>query len=288
MKGWLIVNSFLKTEKFLNIYKMLQNSCSIYNIDLKIITSDYFIGDINDDFKNVSLPNFVIFWDKDVYLAKRLELCGVKVFNSANAIEICDNKILTALSLTNKVKTPKTIFAPKTFENVNYNNKDFLVKASKVLGFPFIIKEAFGSFGQQVYLVENLQQAILIVDKLKHKDFLMQEFISTSYGKDVRINVVGNKVVSSMLRINNNDFRSNISNGGSFYKYEPTPSQINLALDTCRLLGLDFAGVDVLFGENDEPILCEVNSNPNFYSSFECNGIDLSKEIINYIVGKLK
>ena len=281
MLGWLIVNGFLGSNKFNELYNYLQNSANEYGISLHIKSNDDLVGELSSGFEK--LPDFAIFWDKDVYLAKRLEESGVRLFNSATAVEICDNKILTALTLNNKVKTPKTIIAPKTFEGVNYSDKTFLKNATKELGFPLIIKEAYGSFGHQVYLANDYQSAEKIVDRLGHKDFLMQEFISSSYGKDVRVNVVGGKVVCAMLRYNENDFRSNISSGGKMKKIVLNSKQEELAVKVCSIIGLDFAGVDILFGENDQPILCEVNSNPHFKSSLECTGVDMSKEIIKYI-----
>lgn len=286
MLGWLIVNGFLGSNKFNELYNYLQNSANEYGISLQIKSNDDLVGELSSGFEK--LPDFAIFWDKDVYLAKRLEESGVRLFNSATAVEICDNKILTALTLNDKVKTPKTIIAPKTFEGVNYGDKTFLKNATKELGFPLIIKEAYGSFGHQVYLANDYQSAEKIVDRLGHKDFLMQEFISSSYGKDVRVNVVGGKVVCAMLRYNENDFRSNISSGGKMKKITLNSKQKELAVKVCSIIGLDFAGVDILFGENDQPILCEVNSNPHFKSSLECTGVDMSKEIIKYIKGVLQ
>lgn len=37
----------------------------------------------------------------------------------------------------------------------------------------------------------------------------MQEFVKSSVGKDLRLNVVGNKVVATMKRLNEDDFRAN-------------------------------------------------------------------------------
>ena len=281
MLGWLIVNGFLGSNKFNELYNYLQNSANEYGILLQIKSNDELVGELSSGFEK--LPDFAIFWDKDVYLAKRLEESGVRLFNSATAVEICDNKILTALTLNNKVKTPKTIIAPKTFEGVNYSDKTFLKNATKELGFPLIIKEAYGSFGHQVYLANDYLSAEKIVDRLGHKDFLMQEFISSSYGKDVRVNVVGGKVVCAMLRYNENDFRSNISSGGKMKKITLNSKQEELAVKVCCIIGLDFAGVDFLFGENDQQILCEGNSNPHFKSRLECTVVDMSKEIIKYI-----
>ena len=136
------------------------------------------------------------------------------------------------------------------------------------IGWPIVIKEAYGSFGEQVYLANNLQEANRIIDRLGYKDFLIQEFIASSKGKDIRINVVGDKAVASMLRENKNDFRSNISNGGNGTNYSPKQEYINLAIKAKKALGLDFAGVDVLFGGNG-PIICEINSNPQFASTLK-------------------
>ena len=115
----------------------------------------------------------------------------------------------------------------------------------------------------------------------------MQELIRESIGRDVRVNVVGDKVVSAMERYNENDFRSNISNGGSMKKIVLTPEIEVIAIKAAEIIGLDFAGVDVLFG-NDGPIVCEVNSNPHFKSSLECTGVDMSEKIMDYIAEKMR
>ena len=86
-----------------------------------------------------------------------------------------------------------------------------------------------------------------------------------------------------MLRENKNDFRSNISNGGTGTIYQPNNEYINLAIKAARALGLDFAGVDVMFGE-DGPIICEINSNPQFASTLKATGINLADSIVEYIL----
>ncbi len=288
MRGWLVVNHYLDSKKFSELYAMLCESATKLNVSLEIKTTGEIICEVSSRFAMYSLPDFVIFWDKDIYVAQRLEKAGIKVFNSSKAIELCDNKILTAINLENKVKTPKTIIAPRTFEGIDYPKLDFLEYARKTLHFPLVIKEAYGSFGKQVYLANDMDEASAIIKSLHHKEFLIQEFIATSQGRDVRVNVVGQKVVSSMLRYNPDDFRSNITNGGKMKPYKLNEQQKNMALKACETLGLDFAGVDLLFGEHDEPLVCEVNSNPHFKSSYICTGIDMSFYVIEYIIEKLK
>jgi len=284
VRGWLIVNPFLDTKKFQEIYGMLCASAKAEGMELEMKTAAELMCPSGDDFARFHLPDFAIFWDKDVYLAKRLEKAGMKLFNSAAAVEGCDNKILTAMALNAAhVPTPKTFFSPKTFEGLGYKNPAFLDAAEKELGYPMVIKEAYGSFGQQVYLANGREEAEKIIAGLGYKDFIMQEFIASSRGRDIRVNVVGGKVAACMLRYNERDFRSNISNGGSMKKWEITPRQEEAALAACKALSLDFAGVDVMFGEKDAPIVCEVNSNPHFKSTLEATGIDLSRHIMRHI-----
>jgi len=285
MKGWLIVNTFMASQKFENLYKLLSDTFKKHGVTLEIKRAEDISLEINKPI--IDKPDFAIFWDKDIYLAKRLEQNGVRLFNTANAVELCDNKILMYQELAkNGICIPRTFVAPKTFEGLGYSDLTFLDCVSDEIGWPIVIKEAYGSFGEQVYLANNKNEAIEIIKRIGHKDFLMQEFISSSKGKDIRINVVGDKAIASMLRENKNDFRSNISSGGNGTKYEPAQQYIDLAIKAAKALGLSFAGVDVMFGK-DGPIICEVNSNPQFASTLKATGINLADSISEYILRQL-
>ena len=281
MKAWLIVNGFLDSTKFTDLYGYLSRSAKKHGVTLERKSSDSLVCKTDEEIRQEAL-DLVLFWDKDVHLAARLEKIGLKLYNSAKAIEICDNKALTYLALEGKVATPKTVIAPKTFEGVGYTTLDFVENATRVLGLPMIIKESYGSFGAQVYLAKTLNEAKATVAKIAHREFIMQEFILESEGRDVRVNVVGGRVVSAMERYNENDFRSNITNGGSMRKIALSKEMEKAAIRACDAIGLDFAGVDILFGKNG-PIVCEVNSNPHFKSSLECTGVDMSEEIMSYV-----
>ena len=287
MRAWLVVNGFVGSEKFRELYGFLSRAAEKRGISLTVKTNDSLALPLGEKIFNTERPDFVLFWDKDVSLAKRMEAEGVRLFNRASAIEMCDSKALTSEVLTGNVPTPRTIIAPKTFEGVGYNRTEFLENATRALGLPMIIKESYGSFGAQVYLAKTRDEAEKIISSLGHKDFIMQEFISESYGRDVRVNVVGGQVVSAMERYNENDFRSNITNGGKMKKIDLPKEMADVAIKATGAIGLDFAGVDVLFG-NDGPVVCEVNSNPHFKSSLECTGVDMSERIMDYIAECLK
>ena len=282
--GWLVVNGFLQGEKYATLYSLLLSEAKKRNVSLLLKRADELVGIVGE--RIPAPPEFVIFWDKDIRLAEALEAQGIPLFNSAKTVGICDDKAKTALAFSNAgVPTPKTVLAPKTFDTVGYNDLTFLERAEELLSYPFVIKENYGSFGQQVYLVHTRADAVNVISRISPKEFLMQEFIQESMGKDVRVNVVGGKAVASMLRHNERDFRSNISNGGTAFLYALSEEQEAVALAACKAVGADFAGVDLLLGKT--PLVCEINSNPHFKSTLDCTGVDLSKYIFEHILERL-
>ena len=253
-KGYIVVNSFVNNEKFSNLYNIFVKSFSKFHIDLEIKTAIELGTEVNLQLKEK--PDFVLFWDKDIYLAQRLENLGIKLFNSSRAIELCDNKILMYQELAkHNIRIPKTFIAPKTFEGLGYTNLSFIDDIANQIGYPLVIKETYGSYGEQVYLAKNKEEAASIINKIGYKDFLVQEFIKSSSGKDIRVNVVRDQQIVSILRENKTDFRSNISIGGVGSRFEPEQEYVDLAIKASLALGLDFSGVDVMFGENNEPII---------------------------------
>ena len=239
--------------------------------------------------RKVEEPKFIIFWDKDVLLASHLEKMGYRVFNSSTAIKNCDHKGLMHLVLSNNsISMPKTIISPMIFDYL-LNSEDYLINCYEALGESVIIKEAMGSFGMQVYLINNREEFINKVKDLnKNKiDFIIQENIKSSFGKDIRVNIIGDKVIGAMLRTSERDFRANISQGGKGTLVELNKEQEEIALKAHKVLGLDFSGVDLLFGENNKPLLCEVNSNLNFLSFEKIYGKGFGKKILEYILGEI-
>ena len=125
MRGWLVVNSFMNTNKFVSLYEMLSAAFKKHDVSLEIKKASDISLQVGEEIENK--PDFAIFWDKDIYLAERLEKNGVRLFNSKRAVLLCDNKILMYQALEESgVKIPRTFVAPKTFEGLEYNNRSFL------------------------------------------------------------------------------------------------------------------------------------------------------------------
>lgn len=294
MIGWLVVNHFMKSAKFDEIFAWLERAAQSQAILLIRKTNAELLATLfkrADDPIDRERPDFVLFWDKDVRLARYLQGRGLRLFNTAEAIELCDDKSLTHLHLMNRgLKMPRTILAPKSYTRIDYAEyPDLLAAITAQLGFPLIVKECFGSFGQQVYLTQDQAELAAIATQHSDQPLLFQSCVSTSYGRDIRIQVVGSKAVATMYRYSDSgDFRANLTSGARMKPYTPNEAQVQMALDACHYLGLDFAGVDILFGEQDEPILCEVNSNAHFKNIYDCTGVDVAAAIICHIRQQLQ
>jgi len=289
MHAILIVNAFLDTPQVNSTYKSLLEGAHRAGIDMRLVTNANFLPGLDSGLVRASRDNdpkdadFILFWNKDVFLGRALERMGYRLFNCADAIEACDNKALTFEMLQGICRMPGTIHIPQTFDTIGYNDLSFENHISDILGYPYVIKECLGSYGGQVYLATDRKSAHDILKKIEGKDCIAQEFISTSRGRDIRAYVVGDRVVASMMRQNANDFRSNIANGGTAEAYSVTKEQEKLAVDAAKGLGLDFAGVDILLGENGEAILCEVNSNAQFAALTAATGINVTDSIFSHI-----
>ncbi len=288
-KGVLIINAFLDTPQVKDTYDLLIDGAKRAGLDMAMLTNaDFFVG-LDDGLvkakKQHSLEgvDFILFWNKDVFLGRSLERMGYRLFNCADAIEACDNKALTFEMLQGICKMPRTIKVPMTFNTIGYDDLSFEDTIGKELGYPYVIKECLGSYGGQVYLADNSEKARAILKRIEGKDCIAQEFVATSRGRDIRAYVVGDRVVAAMERYNADDFRSNITNGGSAKAHKITADQEALAVKAAKGLGLDFAGVDILFGDGDEPILCEVNSNAQFRGLLDATGINITDALFEHI-----
>ncbi|MBQ7265203.1 MAG: RimK family alpha-L-glutamate ligase [Firmicutes bacterium] len=284
MKLWLIVNGNLKSAKFDDIYTMLKSAFEDRGDEIEVVKNTELIFEDEKFIGNMSLPKVALFWDKDIFLGERLEAMGVKLINSALSTENCDNKYKTYEILKKAgVPQPKTILCPFTYKNIGYGQEaeNITQKAVEALGLPLIIKECRGSFGQQVYKADTKNEAVGILTKLS-EPVIFQEFIEESSGRDMRINIVGQDIVASMIRQSKDDFRANVTLGGKTFKYEPTEEERAVALKAAEALGLEIGGVDILFS-NKGPLVCEVNSNAHFRSIYECTGVDMAEKIAKYI-----
>lgn len=293
LHGWIVYNGHLATDRFLEFANYFHDAAKMKGIATKVIKNNELLSFLATNKVKLlktdeqGLPDFVIFTDKDIYLARQLELLGIRVFNSAEAIHVSDDKILTYQVLAqHDLPIPETIIAPKTFYKPERLDQRYVDQIIETLGFPHVIKEAFGSFGEQVYLVHDREKMLQKINELHNKPYVFQQYIYTSYGKDLRLHVVGDEVIASMFRQTKNDFRATAD--GVRLGYDPTEEEIELAIAATKAIGADFAGVDLLYGPDGSRIICEVNSNAHIGRLHKSSGINVAPAVIDYIIAELQ
>lgn len=287
MKGCILVNAYLKGEEYLYQARRLKEEFAVSGAKADIIPLGGMPIVIEDGRITNALDgyDFYVFWDKDKYVLSALEKAGKRTFNRASAIEKCDDKMTTYIALADGgVPLVKTVPGLLCFDPSAEISPGSVERLESLIPYPIVVKEAYGSQGKSVYLAENREELLSIAEKLKCKPHLYQEFIAESKGRDLRVIVLGGKVLGGMLRDSGGkDFRSNIGAGGFGKACEPTREQAEIAVKAAEILGLDYCGVDLLLGNNG-PIVCEVNSNAFFRAFEKVTGVNVAAAYARYVL----
>lgn len=229
--------------------------------------------------------DFCVFLDKDVTAARLLETTGLRLFNTAEAVRLCDDKMLTFAALCGKgINMPETISSPLMYgEN---DDPAFLDGVERRLGYPVVVKKIYGSMGRGVFLAKNRAELDALFVRLRMEPHLYQKFTGRG-GEDYRVIVIGGRAVAAMKRVNENDFRSNIELGGEGTAVGFTEDLRFVAERAAASLGLDYAGVDIL-EENGKLFLCEVNSNAFFSGIERATGKNVAAIYAEHIVKNIR
>ncbi len=217
-------------------------------------------------------------------ILKQFELMGIPVVNGSRPINRAKNKLHTM-----QVLNHHGIAVPKTIVIRSQKYLDWAIK--QVGGLPVIMKTPFGSYGSGVVIAESKRSLVSSLDAIWSaydiNIVLIQEYIKESKGKDLRLFVVGGKVVATMMRAaSKGEFRSNIELGGAGEKVDITPEEEESAIRSTEVLGLEVSGVDIV-RSNKGPLVLEVNANPGFKKLEEVSGLNVARAIIEYAVSKV-
>lgn len=288
MAGYIIYNGFWNPHTPPEPVRQLATAAPKYGVVLTPLSNTRLIARFDGDISvsGIGRGDFALFWDKDIRLARTLEAMGVRLYNSAQAVALCDDKSATHLALAQAdIPMPTTLVAPMTYVSIDVSIEPFLWQSEQALGFPMVVKECFGSLGGQVYLARDREELRRLAYAMGPRPFLTQKFLSAHSGTDWRLYVVGGEVVAAIRRHHPHDFRANIAGGGVGEAYTPTKQETALAVRCCEILGADFAGVDILH-DGDQPVVCEVNSNAFMTAICSATGVDVPDAIIRHVLQK--
>jgi len=214
-------------------------------------------------------------------IVRQFEMQGVYTTTSSIALVRSRDKLRSMQLLARAgVGIPKTVFSRGMTTNVEDLIED-------LGGTPVIIKLARGTHGNGVVLAEtkkaakSVLQAFYVMDD-DGTNIMLQEFVAESAGTDIRAFVVGGKVIASMQRQSlDDDFRSNLHQGGEGKTIKLTDEERRTAIKAAKATGLSICGVDMM-RSNRGPLVLEVNSSPGFGIE-QVTGRNVAGAIIDYI-----
>ncbi len=291
-KGLLIGFTKWQTEC---AYKIYAEFFAKHNIKLDLLKIDEYVLAIENGKPNIKVKDydFCVMLVKDQYISTLFEKQGKLCFNGYKEMSSSDDKFLTYVKLAeNNIPLPKTLSGNTDFDGLkisDYKRSDsFRNKVEDYLGYPFVAKPTFGYGGKGVVIINNRKEFNIFLDNVGQEAYIYQEFIPDNPGSDIRVMVVGGKVIFSIMRNNPNSFISNVSSGGNATKFEATKEQKKIAVKVAKILGLEHCAVDFFNMEDGRPLLCEVNANAGGIEINEkLTGINQAEKFVEYIVEKI-
>lgn len=282
----ILINAYSTLPTALNQAERLKTEFARLSVNAKIMRNGFFASLDRDGelLNSLDKYDFCVYLDKDKYSSAILEKSGLRLFNSHAAVRVCDDKMKTHLALSGcGVPMPPTVPGLLCYDanaKVKEEDLDFLEKTP---GFPVIVKECYGSLGKGVYKADDRRELENLCEKLKCTPHLFQKFIASSAGKDLRVIVIGGKAVAAMQRKSDTDFRSNLELGGTATLVEIDDRLRDICELTAKRLKLDYCGIDVLYGDNDGYLVCEVNSNAFFGGIERVTGVNIARLYAEHI-----
>lgn len=295
MRGWIIYKDSanrVKPETY-EINRFLEVAKQ-ENIDLQVFSPDQFDLTVTReddrsiliDGKKVPLPDFVMprMGAGTTYFAlaiiRHLERLGVYCINTSHSTETVKDKLFAQQILAERnLPTPNTML-------VKFPVNTSLVE--KIIGYPVVVKTLSGSQGSGVFLskgkneFEDLMQLIEATSPMAN--IILQQYVKSSHGRDLRVLTIGGRAVACIERqAGGNNFKANMTAGGAGSEHPITPEIEWLATQTSNVLGLDVAGIDLLFDEQQHFKVCEANSSPGFEGLESVIDVNVAKEIFHFI-----
>jgi tetrahydromethanopterin:alpha-L-glutamate ligase len=272
-------NAFLK-----NIRKRGANAIPINlsALSVSISASDFAIFDT--DLKDLLALDAIVVRDVGISFAleqisfkfdllRQFETASIPVMNSSTAIQNVANKFFS-LYLFKQAQLP----IPHT---VITSDLGVALKTTKEFG-NVVAKPIFGSQGKGIVKLENAQPDLKqkLATLLKERGVLYLQAFVPNPGRDIRVFVVGEEALGAIYRISQTgSFISNLSQGGTALKCDLTEEMRALAVNAAKAVGADFAGVDLIEGEEGLFVL-EVNATPSGKGIKVACGIDVTERII--------
>lgn len=276
MKIWIIYSAegYRRNENYAKLYVkyFLKRGllCEIFLTEkLSFSRGEWYYNGVK-----VALPTAAVVRAINPNLSALLEREGVRVFNRARVSEICNNKFLTyRLAKGYGIPVMETDYIPYGYSG------------EQKLPYPFILKSLDGHGGKEVFYIDNEDTYNETLQNFIQKPYIVQR-VAESVGKDLRVYVLGGKIIAGMMRTAVKGFKSNYTSGGTAEQVEITPEVRALVEKVLDVLPADFIGVDFLV-DKGHAVLNEIEDVVGSRMLY-ANDIDAASLYVDYIMSVLE
>ncbi len=220
---------------------------------------------------------FAINRSRDARISAGLEQLGIRVFNTSRITEIANDKWKTyEFVKRSDVRTANTWLIKR--ENISHSIEK--------VDFPIVVKSLDGHGGHDVYLANSEKDLVIACEKIAGREILVQQFIADALG-DVRVYVMGGRVLAAVKRVNDDDFRANISLGGKATAYELSDGEQLEVAKVIKLLDADFVGIDFII-DDEGFVFNEIEDAVGTRSLYSVYDYDVVSMYLEYIADELR
>lgn len=221
--------------------------------------------------------DFVINRTRNGKLARVLELCGIRVFNSSSVTEIANDKIATHI----KVNSMGISSVDSYFFNAQNNKQAFFSDL------PVVVKNPYGFGGKNVFLANDLAQ-IEEMTKKCGDEFLMQKYLPNKTATDIRCYCLGGEIIAAVKRTSSINWRANYKLGGNISLCTLSKKHEKAVRKIINLLKPDYVGIDFLQDEKGEIFFNEIEDVVGSQSLFQLTDLNIVTKYLDYIKGQLQ
>ncbi len=286
MEAWLIYDRDAAeyNQKYIQFYidegaklKIKVRLILTEELEFGVLDNKWFINYQN---KKIEQPDFAICRVIYPLLSKQLEFMGIRVFNNSFVAEICNDKAKTYQYLAKTgIKMVDSIFIRNSklkehLTNVKENSTDRKV--------PSIIKAVNGHGGSQVFLIEE-ENKTQIVKGLGSSDAVIQPLTGSRH-QDLRVYVIGKKIIAAVLRTAKEGFKANYSLGGEVTLYNLSDDEMEIVNIIIGLFDFGLVGIDFIIGDKGELIFNEIEDVVGARMLYLCSKVNLVELYLRYIV----
>lgn len=200
--------------------------------------------------------NYVINRTNDYRIAEFYENKGIKVFNNSRLSRLANDKQLC-------------------YDFMQKNNIEIM--PTRYATPPFVKKPKNGHGGQGVVMCHS---------KSDYDESFVCQKPASDLGKDLRVWVIGDKIITAILRISKTDFRSNYCLGGEAIPYLLNEEEKKLVKKIISLVKGGYYGIDFVFN-NGKIVFNEIEDTVGARMVYDKTNIDILDLYCEYIKSKL-